>query len=273
MDLISVVLHLRWLATATPATRPLWWGRAAHALLLRAMADEDASMATTLHEGDGPRPFTASTLMGRFRDRLPDREEVYTLRLTGLQADVAAALARAATGGSLAAGAEVELDGHRFAVSAATAEEDVWSGRTTYAALAASGLMQETPPRRLTLQLTSPTTFKSAGRHVPIPLPGLVAGSLLQRWNSFAGVAFPPEAQRYADECLAVAQYRLATRPVPMKEGGLRVGAIGQITFTSLNYDRYWMGVMQALAAFARFGGVGAGTTAGLGQCRLLEDD
>jgi CRISPR/Cas system endoribonuclease Cas6 (RAMP superfamily) len=48
----------------------------------------------------------------------------------------------------------------------------------------------------------------------------------------------------------------------------MRAGAVGEIRYVSLNYDRYWMGVVQALAAFARFSGVGGGVSQGLGQCR-----
>ena len=57
-----------------------------------------------------------------------------------------------------------------------------------------------------------------------------------------------------------------------MKRGGLRVGFTGQATFTSLNYDHYWMSVCAALADFALFAGVGAGTSMGLGQCKAVSD-
>jgi CRISPR-associated endoribonuclease Cas6 len=58
-----------------------------------------------------------------------------------------------------------------------------------------------------------------------------------------------------------------------MKEGGMRVGGVGQITYVSLNYDRYWMSVMHTLAAYALYAGVGAGTTMGLGQCRQVKPE
>ena len=103
---------------------------------------------------------------------------------------------------------------------------------------------------------------------MPLPLPDLVFGSLVERWNCFAGVAFPAEARRYAAECLAVSRFDLSSRPVAAKESGLRMGAVGQITYTTLNYDRYWMAVLHTLAAFALFSGVGAGTASGMGQCR-----
>jgi CRISPR-associated endoribonuclease Cas6 len=144
-----------------------------------------------------------------------------------------------------------------------------WSALTSYQDLSAPYLLaRQEAPRRVTLKFTSPTCFKSKGMHVPIPTPELVFGSLLERWNTFAPVVFPPETRRYAAECLAVSRYNLSSRPVPVKSRGMRVGGLGEITYTSLVYDRYWMSVVQTLAAFALFSGVGAGTAHGLGQCR-----
>ena len=105
---------------------------------------------------------------------------------------------------------------------------------------------------------------------MPVPLPRLVFGSLLRRWNAYAPVALPEnETLRFATEALAITRYRLQTRSVPLKNGGLRIGAIGEAAYRAIPYDRYWMSVMHVLASFALFAGVGAGTTVGLGQARL----
>ena len=128
------------------------------------------------------------------------------------------------------------------------------------------------PPRSVTLQFVSPTTFKSEGRHVPVPLPHLVFGSLLEKWNAFAPVAFPPELRRYANECLALSSYQLRSSGVTLKEGGLRMGAVGRARYVSTSFDRYWMSLINLLADFALFAGLGAGTGMGLGQCRKMAD-
>ena len=76
----------------------------------------------------------------------------------------------------------------------------------------------------------------------------------------------------HVEQNLAISRYSLRTRSVPVKGGGLRVGAVGRITYTNLDQDQHqhWMRQMQALAAFAIFSGVGAGTSMGLGQCRMV---
>ncbi len=303
-DLLSLVLILRPLGgePATGKLPPTWWGRAAHALLLNVVRQADPARAEALHADNQPRPFTVSSLLGRFAGGRPDPAQAYRLRFTALEAGLAELLLQAARSGPLAVGEKVELDDLQFRVEGVAGNQQSaignpqsalsnphsavgnqpseishlksamvspWAGATSYPELSAPWLLAKTPaPRQVALQFTSPAAFKSGGKHVPVPLPELVFGSLLERWNAFAPIAFPPEAKRYAAECLAISRYRLSTRVVPLKAGGLRVGAVGQATYTALNYDRYWMSVIGVLAAFALFSGVGAGTGLGLGQCR-----
>ena len=292
MELISLVLTLRPSKASNPEhplpERPLprWWGRAAQALLLDAIRDVDAGLAAELHDPESEaRPYTVSTLMGpAARERLEPGQD-YRLRLTAIRGDVAERLGAATrAGGKLAPGVPVELDHWPFQIKrvepdmsveehAATGDPPKWTGRTSYQALSSPFLLaSETPARRVSFLFSSPTTFKSQGRHVPVPMPGLVFGSLLNRWNEFAPVAFPEEVKQYADECLAVSRYQLSSRVAEVKAGGRRMGGVGQATFTTLNYDRYWMSLIHTLARFALYSGVGAGTTMGLGQCRMLED-
>jgi len=307
MELLSLVLTLKPLTTPAPdKPLPRWWGRAAHSLLLTVVRQYAPELARSLHSqpgspaGAGPkraaanhqiRPFTASTLMGRFPAGGFDPQGHYTLRLTAIEEQLAGILWQAARDGPLAVGRTVELDHHKFEVLALAPAADgadshgadnpspppegqhtAWAARTTYQQLSAPYLLaQQTAGRRIRLQFTSPVTFKTGGKHQPLPLPELVFGSLLTRWNAYAPLVFPPEARRYAAECLAVSAFKLSSRRVDAKSRGLRLGAVGQVTYTSLNYDRYWMSVMHTLAAFARFSGVGAGASMGLGQCRAVD--
>ncbi len=271
MDLISLLLTLRPLDSDRPAgSLPTWWGRASQALALQVFDQMDPALAAALHDGSSLRPFTASTLMGRMADGRLDAAGSYALRFTGLTRLVSQRLAQAAQpGGPLAPGAVLHLDYQPFRVEAAQSDGHPWAGRAGYAELAAATLAGD-PPRQIGFLLASPTSFRSAGKQVPLPLPELLFGSLLDRWNAFAPLAFPADVRRYAQECLAVARYSLRTRPVAAKEGGMRVGAAGQISYVTLHYDRYWMGVLASLAGFACYSGVGGGTAMGLGQVRRM---
>jgi len=96
-DLISLVLTLHPNTQSDPnKALPLWWGRSAHALLLKTISQHNPILADSLHAGEGPRPFTASNLMGHFPNGQFDREHNYTLRLTALQKEVSTILLKAA---------------------------------------------------------------------------------------------------------------------------------------------------------------------------------
>ncbi len=272
-ELLSLVLPLR-LVRPAEADPPRWWGRAVHAALLRAIQAHDPALARTLHDAPGPRPFTVSSLLGPRPEGRPTPQAVYRVRLTALNAAVAAVLLHARQQGTLAPGQPLTLTDWRFEWLPDEADPNLdhspWRGATTYAALSADLLTARQAPRRTwALILASPTTFHVAENHVPFPLPVWVFSSLWRKWNHFAPVAFPPETQRYAAEAVVVSRYRLSTRVVPLKAGGLRVGAVGQVVYRARVYDRYWMSVLEVLARFARFAGVGVGTAHGLGQARL----
>ncbi len=275
MELLSLVLTLRPCPSAVSAPLPAWWGRAAHALLLRTLQQQDPALSATLHDDPNAlRPLTASTLLGRFPNQAFDPQGLYTLRLTGLSAAVCTALQSAIQpGGSLTPGAVLDLDGHALQVAgiAWQAAEHPWAANDTYSALSGRLLLgRAAPPRALRLQFASPTAFKTQARTLPLPLPEQVFRSLLERWNAFAPLAFPEEAARFAAECLAISRFDLRSRTVPLKQGGLRIGAVGSITYTALTYDRYWLSILHTLAEFALYSGVGMGVSAGLGQVRRL---
>lgn len=276
MDLLSLVLTLKPLPYEGEAAERIWWGRAAHELLLSTISARSEALAVSLHEGASSiRPFTVSTLMGRFAKGALIPDGNYALRLSAYQTEVAECLFAESASGALRSGQVIELDYQKFEVVsiADSSSQSIWAGGMSYQQLSAPFLLsKEEAPRRISLQLSSPTTFKSAGKHVPMPTPSLVFGSLLERWNAFAPVAFPPEVKRYAEECLAISKYNLKTVPIPQKGAGLRVGAVGNVTFTTVNYDRYWMSVLATLAEFAMFCGLGAGTAQGLGQVRKILD-
>lgn len=127
------------------------------------------------------------------------------------------------------------------------------------------------PPRQVTLEFASPTAFKSAGLTVPVPMPNLVFGSLVERWNAFSPVTLSPEMRRFGEEMVALSRYRLESRVVEQKNNALRIGGVGQATYVAVAADRYWLAVLQMLADFALYSGVGVQTATGMGQVRRVE--
>lgn len=287
MSLLSLVLSVRPLEKVS---LPSALGRAAHAALLKRIAARDAALADSLHVEGGTRPFTVSSLRGKRANGFVLPEVNYTLRFTALSAEVANVLLDC-----FAVGDELELDAGRFEVARVTcdANEHPWAARTSYEELAMGWLLaRETPAPRLVLSFASPTAFRSGtrsltresngtmGDRVPqgmvqiFPLPELVFGSLLDKWNAFAPTALPDETRRFAAECLAVSRIHLSSHAAPFKsEGVVKFGAVGTVTYAALNKDRYWLSLLNLLADFAQFAGVGASAALGMGQCKRLKDE
>lgn len=277
-ELVSLILPLKPLPHQLPK-EVSWWGRAAHALLLRAIQELNPELAQSLHDQDGVHPFTVSNLLGQFAEGgVLKSDQIYALRLTACVREVSEVLLHALQSGApLSRGKTVEMDYAPFEVLSPQDHplpfED-WQAQTTYAELSSPYLLAtQAPPRRICLQFASPTTFKSEGQHQPLPFPKWVFGSLLERWNAYAPIAFPSELQRYIEECLTLRRYELRTRTILIKESVLRVGMVGWAEFSTLNYDRYWMSLVATLARFAMFCGVGAGVSYGMGQCRWVNSE
>ncbi len=271
-ELLSIVLRLEPIAPLPNRTPPRWWGRAAHALLLRVVQQANPTFAQRLHDHpDAPRPFTVSSLLGPGIHRGIQPEATYRLRFTALNAQLAALLLEAYTNGPLAPDSTVELDHFPFRVLPPSGEADPWQDRSTYEALQARSA--DAHPT-LTLRLASPTTFKHSGHHLPFPLPATAFGGLLKRWRAFAP-AFPPpdELAERLEANVVISRYRLQSAVVPLKSNGRRIGAVGVVTYTALDLsksERIWF---HALAGFAFYAGLGAGVTMGLGQCRLVSPE
>lgn len=265
--LTSLVLTL---TVDAPTELPRDVGPASHAAFLALLAGRAPALAETLHEADGQRPFTCSTLVGgrttgRAQTLEPDRP--LFVRYTGLDAAVSAQLCEIAADPPPA----IEILETRLTVTGATLDPAVhpWAGESGYEALAAARLLPNAAPaRRADLAFVSPTAFRSGGRVMPFPLPDLVYGSLVGKWNAFANVGVAEEMRRFAAECMGLSRYRLRTESLRSRGGSTQIGFTGTCTFTAFNNDRYWLAVMQLLTDYAFYAGVGYQTTMGLGQAR-----
>ena len=267
--LASLVLVL---STDATLTLPLHLGRASHAVFMRLIAENDSGLAERLHAPNERRPFTCSTLWGgrrRGKSLMLAPDSSHYLRFTGLTEEVSDHLQRWAESPP----PDIEIEGAKLDVRQATLDPDVhpWAGWTSYEALAACHLLPAEPPSyRVEVEFASPTAFHSAGRTVPLPLPTLVYGGLVQKWNAFAPVAVSEEVRRFAEECLAISWYRLSTRAVGAKGASVQIGFTGRCRYTALNRDRYWLSVIHLLTDYAFYAGAGYQTAAGMGQTRRV---
>ncbi len=279
-DLSATILTL---TPTRPGDIPANQSRAAHAFLMRLVAEADAALADRLHQTEQVKPFTCSNLwMQGHKETRSSRQthsmqfvsctpgERWFLRYTTLSSELTALwLERALPH----LPGEIVLGDIPFRIEDALIADEAhpWAGCTTYADLAAPYLLSQVPaPTRWTFSFASPAAFRSGGKTIPIPLPDLLFGSLLDRWNAWAPVALSPEVRRFAAECVAISNYRLRTRALPGKEGAIQRGAVGRCDYAALNRDRYWCSTLSVLAAFSFYSGAGYQTTQGMGMCRWV---
>lgn len=242
-------------------------GRALHGLVLGLVSEVDRALAEALHEEGGPKPFrTAGPFSGSGYQPAGKllAGEVYSLVVAALDGTVAGALGRA-------------LDATRRPVEVALDEavcrvEGVQVAEVGYEAL--FGRYFPGGPVRRSIELTfdTPTAFHSGGKNVPLPLPELVFGSVLERWNGVAPLTLSPALKEFARECVGIAYYDLRAWTVTVA-GGKQVGFVGRVGYRVLKYDPYWTRALNLLADFAWFCGVGIKTSLGMGQVRRTDGD
>ena len=269
--LVSLVLTLE---SETSVLLPGALGRANYAALLERLNLVDNGLGRHVHDGsDGPKPVTCSDVLGAQAVSGGKRivaGEPYQVRVTGLDSRTSQGLVAGFVEDPIS---KWVVAGHRFRVTgvAFNARSNVWSGQSSYAALAERlDAENEGKDRRVTLELASPTSFQSNGMQLPLPLPSLVFGSLVDRWNAFSPIPLQPEVRAFAENMMGITQYQLESAVTSTKNKGFRTGAVGTVLYTALGGSDYWLNAVQVLADFALFSGVGVKTTEGMGQVRRV---
>lgn len=260
-ELISLTLQLKLADQHAPFSRhevPSWWGRAAQQLFLATLSAHTAASAGEIHdEPNRWRPYTVSSLIDYSPQMGLQHQARYSVRFTGLRKEVSDAIFNAAQG-VWALGQTVQLDRVIFKIVG----HEIRHERESQTLIKQSGANG-----RFDLGFGSPTFFKSREQYIYIPLPGLVFNNLLQRWNAFSATSLSEEVLVYAKECLAISGYALSTQYAEAKGKAPRWGAVGWATYRAMSYDPKWQALVNALASYAFYAGVGAGTTMGMGQC------
>ncbi|RRR68661.1 MAG: CRISPR system precrRNA processing endoribonuclease RAMP protein Cas6 [Candidatus Viridilinea halotolerans] len=266
----AFIYHLR----PTAAVRvPSDLGRAGHAMLLAIIAAHNPDLAERLHSANEQRPMTISNPLGRVaasdKGVVIDPKRTYPLRITLLN-DI---MEQAAHAWREAPAATLHLGGATWQIEriASQSRDDPWVGRESYGSLIKRGVERAGQgPGRWSFTFDSPVSFRQRGMCQALPLPELVFGSLLDRWNALAPFPLPGEVRRYAAEALMVSRFELRTAIVMSKGGTPQVGVVGHCSYIALEDDPAMGGCIETLAHFALYSGIGAGTARGLGQARIL---
>jgi len=264
---------------------PLTQGALAHAAFLDLVAAADPDLAGRLHDSGSRQPFTISPLRGAAIPEggaaagEPPRREIplragdrVALRLTLLDP----ALFLAFLQRLLAAGPELRLriGEVNFLVESAlgTPGSHPWANYTTAGALRRAA---STEPQ-IRMRFASPTAINlgSAGaakqRMVLIPIPQFVFASLRGAWNRLTGDEIPIGFEEWVAETVFVREVRHWQTAVYQLKRGTYPGGFGDVTFEALDPAPTFTRILNLLADFAFYSGVGTKTTMGMGQVRRI---
>jgi len=243
VEVDTQALHLLQIAISATEPLPASLGRAIHAICFKWLATADSALAEQLHQQD-ILPVTLSLKPGSSRQQM-------CLRIGLLQKELLAPLL---WGLSQDLGGEISLAGvpcrlGKWVEFPATSSFEV--------------LSQVSGQRVITLQFLSPTSFKQSQVIQPFPLPELVFGSLLRRWNAFAPVELQFPLVEWQGR---VSAYDLKTQTLKLK-GGAEIGTTGWVRYEFPKPEQ--AAIATVLSHFACFAGVGRKTGMGMGQVRI----
>jgi CRISPR-associated endoribonuclease Cas6 len=266
--LYSIILELSAINTVTLTTST---GHQAHALFLHLIQQIDPALATRLHDEPDYRPFTVSPLMGAQEcngEMVLQAGHLYHLRLTFLD------------GGSLwqclnthmlgtAATTTLQIGPAAFCLhrllSTSSSDPTGWAEWTTWQQLATTPAC-----RTITMHLASPTAFSMGNRQFALfPEPLLLWESLMRTWNRYAPTALQIEKSSFREaisQSVSVQDYILQTMTLRFP-GYIQRGCVGSCTY-QIKATGNDAARLSALAAFARYAGIGYKTTMGMGQAR-----
>lgn len=283
---------------------PLTHGDLIHAALLdlikRNLPETEAFLAWQLHEFERAKPFTVSHLFGNHpmeNHRLMIQEEKnYYFRITSLDKTLSECLLTLKEkSANLIKIGEVFFDireviteesGHRQAKQTSF-EELVKTWSETKIVL----------PRKLVFRFISPTAFRDSKQNIVFPLPHLVFFSLAEKWQKYAPEPFNHEIQIFQDEMkiwqeklkgagdktkvwelldklVNVSAYNLRTRMLNFREYK-RIGFTGIVELQAQpSVPDKWLRLLNLLADFSFYAGIGYQTTMGMGQTmRVFKDE
>ena len=143
-----------------------------------------------------------------------------------------------------------------------------WAGYTTVDDLLANARPRDT----ITLEIASPTSFSLGDNRVEVmPRPELIFGTLHKKWASWCGQDLSlPLNREWLREYALVSDWRMQSRMLRYGPQA-QIGSEGQVTFRLFEAEREARTLLNILADFAFYAGIGRKTTQGMGQVRRIE--
>jgi len=253
----KVIIKLK---CVVPGTLKGYGGTEIHGWFFNYLKGIEHDLSTLIHAMD-EKPFTIGPLYGGKKERgktIVTEGGEYSFSLASLNKEMFEVLV---TVSSDLTGKEIQLGSGKFLV---TGVNPIFGEKgLTYFDL----LEKRQSSLEINLEFCSPTSFRQQGVQEVFPLPNLVFGSLLRKWNSFSPVILPVEL---AYSSVFVKKFNLRTELVDFGNYKI-IGCVGTCTYQmDKRLMDYQVNIFTTLASFAGISGVGYKTSMGLGDVRYI---
>lgn len=238
-----------------------------HAWFLEQIRQIDPELSRQLHDDASEKAFTISGLDGSFvpsghQLRL-QRGQLYRWTITALSQSVVQWLSQ-------------WMDAPPSVLELRDAPLTIQQIKIAYSPTTYAELAKRDYPEKPTVALSfiSPTSFRSRGRHLPLPMPRNIFHSYLRRWNDLSN---QPQIDQdefldWLDEHITILRHHLRSHKVAAGKRGSVTGFTGAIEFgltRAAHQTPEWVQLFYTLGQFAPYCGTGHKTTFGLGQTQL----
>ncbi len=250
-------------------------GKAAYAGFLELIGALDADMAERLHSAR-EKPFTLCLYRGD-TGITPGESASDTgpwLRITSLDACLSRFLLEMAScpgGWGPLRLLDIELE---IVKAYNRQEEHPWAGETSFVELYNNWVARAKRrqlPEDIWLEFCTPTAFAISGSEwdLPLPLPRLVFQSLFNKWTAFSSIPLDLKVEEIG-RYVGIKRYSLRTQMLQFGERSKRqLGFVGVCEFgIRREAGRDFRQLINLLADFAFYAGVGKKTAWGMGQVR-----
>lgn len=237
------------------------------ACFFEVLRDYSEKVADFIHNGNRKhKPFSLSGILERKtkteRKSLLDSGENASFRVSILDEKLIPDTL-AAFGKALNLKTELSLANRRTIIKNINYKEGStpWARSSLYPKL----FEEAKPLEKIKLKFFSPTSFRSKGKQCTIPETPLIFGSLLDKWNSFSGIRFK-DAPIDNLEQVFPSQFELRSELVEFSNYKI-IGFKGTVEYRlGKEFTKEEKRIINTLADFAFFAGVGYKTTMGIGQ-------
>lgn len=244
-------------------------GEALHGLLFDTLKGKSSDLASTLHNLKGQKPFSLSPPLESYLLKqgycVIPKESPVTFKIALLDEELLATTISAFFT-AMAEGTTLTLSQKPVIVRSVSIKEGEFVSFTSFPML----LSQASQNQNITLEFSTPTSFKSEGIQVMFPEPKLVFSSYLNHWNAFSKIKLSQEIKE-AFPSIKVSNYHLRTELVHFSNYKI-IGCKGRIEYRlPPKLSPSVCQALNALADFAFYCGTGAKTTMGMGQTRRIK--